>query len=154
MNYSLIFPLLLSSASPVVETFAIECVGQSLSTTLDDGQIYRDQNALPQQIFVFNESEQRADRALKPRRQFDPICLSENNQRNLDFSPGMIQISFTPYFTDVSKWECSFSVNRFSGEATYNLKSTYQDGDYYDLVWKMDCKPTPIPVFDVKERKF
>ena len=150
---SLIGLLLLSAQTNAEPRFAVACTGSARSYGNSLGKMHDKTSALQRQVFVIDPAANDITRALEPRQEFDPICVSKSPEAFRSVSPGLIQAR-SEETKGTSIASCEFRLDRMSGKGTYILRMDWPDGRYESFDWDMVCAKSEIPVFDLSKRKF
>ena len=137
-------------ASPVTAAeIAVRCNGESIDFKVlkgSPGTYERD--PLPEQIFIFDEAQQKGWRWLAAKEERDPFCGGADCQKT--FTPRSIDFFwFVPSKSFVSS--VRFDLDRATGHAVYELKMQSPDHLLVD-VWDMQCERTSLPKADSKKR--
>ena len=145
----------LALSSPIIDSsFALKCNGTAEIHNVGRSSETKTSETLSDQIFVVDQFQKIIFRALEPRQQFDPVCMTEDGQGNADISPGMIRTSSLEYSESGMTTECETSFNRKDGSGMHLLKFTYDDGTMISNEWQLICEPTSIPNFETVRNKF
>jgi len=140
---------LAGAAEPATQPFAIQCTGTARFTNDVSGERRTRNYDVPRQVYVIDEANQRVQRAMEPRQQFEDVCGRGDIVDSRSFSPGLINVR-----TESAGWMCDFTVRRATGEAEFFMFQHLPGGRFNEMKLDMTCSPTEIPVFDPSRNRF
>ncbi|MBA3512676.1 hypothetical protein [Sphingomonas sp.] len=143
------FSIAACGSNAQAESFAIACKGTAQFMDTIQGKPVKRSYDLPRQIYVFDESAKRVQRAMIPRQQFEDVCFRGGYIDNIIFSPGLISVR-----SERAGAMCDFKVDRASGKAEFVHHSDLPAGGLSSIEFQMTCDPADLPVFDKSRNKF
>ncbi|MFZ5747648.1 MAG: hypothetical protein ACOY45_08295 [Pseudomonadota bacterium] len=132
--------------------FAIACTGTTHTRHTMDGTEHVASGELPRQIYVIAPAANDVQRALVPRKEFEPVCSTEGGMRFVSIAPGLVTASSDQ--GGEPSWTCKFEVDRMTGKGSSLLRGDWANGRFHEMLWEFTCEKTEIPVFDLSRRRF
>jgi hypothetical protein len=143
---------LVLSAPTAPDTFAVACQGDILQTSVRFGESSVETFALPDQIFVFSESEATVLRAMPLRHEFENVCAIQDNGRVIEFTAEAVLVDWASSEDWEAKTTCQFAFNRSQGTASLTTRFEWSEHRNSQSEWRMSCLPTPVPVYERESR--
>ena len=134
---------------PSSTAFAIKCVGTAQFEDNARGKVSKRHYDLPPQVYVFDPVSRRAELALEPRQQFEPICFKGGYLEEIDFSPGLIAVR-----SEAPGKLCDFRVSRRNGKGEYFSQEDLGANLNSKIQYRLSCARSQIPQFDTNGNRF